>query len=98
MPIAAVVAGVMGAIVGFAADRLAARWPVHEVEGRRGLDWRTAFVVVAGIASFAGLAVRWNEPRDLLVLGIYFAALVVLLATDLDQKLLPDLITFPLMA
>ena len=98
MPIAAVVAGVMGAIVGFAADRLAARWPVHEVEGWRGLDWRTAFVVVAGIASFAGLAVRWNEPRDLLVLGIYFAALVVLLATDLDQKLLPDLITFPLIA
>ena len=34
---------------------------------------------------------------DLLVLGIYVAALVVLLATDLDQKLLPDLITFPLM-
>jgi leader peptidase (prepilin peptidase)/N-methyltransferase len=31
------------------------------------------------------------------VLGVYFAALVVLLATDLDQKLLPDLITLPLM-
>jgi leader peptidase (prepilin peptidase)/N-methyltransferase len=30
------------------------------------------------------------------VLGIYVAALIVLLATDLDQRLLPDLITLPL--
>ncbi len=104
MPIAPMLVGLMGAILGYGADRLAARWPAHEVrpdqgfKGLRGLDWRTASVVVAAVASFAALAVRWNEPRDLLVLGIYFAALVVLLAIDLDQKLLPDLITFPLMA
>ena len=30
------------------------------------------------------------------MLGIWFAALTVLLATDLDQRLLPDLITLPL--
>ena len=33
----------------------------------------------------------------MVVLGIYIGALIVLLATDLDQKLLPDLITLPLM-
>ncbi|CAN5722896.1 hypothetical protein BH24CHL8_BH24CHL8_11100 [soil metagenome] len=104
MPIAAVLAGVSGAILGFLADRLAARWPEHEaheghqVVASRRLDWRTALVVVAGVLSLAALLGRWSDPRDLLVLGIYFAALIVLLATDLDQKLLPDLITFPLMA
>ncbi len=30
------------------------------------------------------------------MLGIWFAALTVLLATDLDQRLLPDLVTLPL--
>ena len=30
------------------------------------------------------------------MLGIYAAVLIVLLATDLDQKLLPDLLTLPL--
>ncbi len=98
MPIAAVLAGASGALLGFLADRLAARWPEHGVDAFRRLDWRTALLVVAGVLSFAALFVRWSDPRDLLVLGIYFAALVVLFATDLDQKLLPDLITFPLMA
>lgn len=98
MPIAALVAGASGALLGFLADRLAARWPEHEVSGHRGLDWRTVLVVVAGALSFTALFGRWSEPRDLLVLGLYFAALIVLLATDLDQKLLPDLVTFPLMA
>jgi len=98
MPIAAIVAGASGALLGFLADRLAARWPEHEVAGHRRLDWRTVLVVVAGALSFAALFARWSEPRDLLVLCLYFAAFIVLLATDLDQKLLPDLITFPLMA
>ncbi len=98
MPIAAVLAGASGALLGFLADRLAARWPEHGVDAFRRLDWRTALLVVAGVLSFAALFVRWSDPRDLLVLGIYFAALVVLFATDLDQKLLPDLITLPLMA
>ncbi len=98
MPVAAVLAGASGAILGFLADRLAARWPEHGVDAFRRLDWRTALLIVAGVLSFAALFLRWSDPRDLLVLGIYFAALMVLFATDLDQKLLPDLITFPLMA
>jgi len=90
------VAAVAGAMLGFGADRLAARWPVHESDAVRRVDWRTGTVVLASALSFGGLVGRWSEPLDVIVLGLYFAALIVLLATDLDQKLLPDLITLPL--
>jgi len=92
-----VLALILGAILGFGADRLSARWPAHEGGIVRSPDWRTVAVTAAGAAAFAALATRWTDPLDLLVLGLYVAALITLLATDLDQKLLPDLITFPLM-
>lgn len=85
-----------GAFFGVAADRLSARWPSHEDGGVRAVDWRTVVVVLASAATFGALAGRWSEPLDLIVLGVYLGALIVLLATDLDQKLLPDLITLPL--
>jgi len=90
------IAAVLGAIFGFGADRLSSRWPLHEDATVRPIDWRTATVILTGAGSFGALASRWSDPQDLLVLGIYFGALIVLMATDLDQKLLPDLITFPL--
>jgi leader peptidase (prepilin peptidase)/N-methyltransferase len=87
-----------GAAWGVAADRLAARWPEHEPDTpRRGIDWRTAFVAIVSAIAFAALVVRFSDPRDVLLLGVYTAALAVLLATDLDQKLLPDALTLPLM-
>lgn len=98
MTAAVIVAALLGAAFGLGADRLSARWPLHEDGAARGLDWRTAVVVVGGAGAFGLLAWRWTDPLDLLVLGLYVAALIVLLATDLDQKLLPDLITYPLMA
>lgn len=116
-----------GALLGFAADRLSARWPSHrpdadaaadrkpEADGTltvgessapaaaiapepppRGLDWRTPAMVLVGAIAFGALAARWTGTRDLVVLVPYFAALVVLMATDLDQRLLPDLVTLPL--
>jgi leader peptidase (prepilin peptidase) / N-methyltransferase len=90
-------AAIAGAAFGVLADRLATRWPEHEpgVVARR-LDWRTLVVALTGAVVAAGLLWRWGEPRDLAILAIYCAALVVLLATDLDQKLLPDLLTLPL--
>jgi leader peptidase (prepilin peptidase)/N-methyltransferase len=88
----------VGALIGLVADRIASRWPAHPDAAIRPVDWRTAVVVAAGAASFAGLIGRWEDPRDVVVLGIYVAALIVLLATDLDQMLLPDLLTFPLIA
>lgn len=91
----AAVAG--GAILGVLFDRLSTRWPEHEADyTRRRPDWRTLVVAVVGAAVGAGLVMRWSEPRDLAVLGVYSVALLVLLATDLDQRLLPDLVTLPL--
>lgn len=98
-PVWPLAAALVGALVGFAADRLASRWPEHEPGiPKRGLDWRTAVLVAAGGAVFAGLAWRWNEPSALLVLVPFALALLVLLATDLDQRLLPDLLTLPMIA
>ena len=96
-PLTLALAALAGAAFGLFADRLATRWPEHEpgVVARQ-FDWRTPLVVLAGASVAAGLLWRWSEPRDLAVLGIYCAVLVVLLATDLDQKLLPDLLTLPL--
>lgn len=94
LPIAA---AVVGALYGLAVDRLSVRWPDHEEDYlSRGLDWRTAVVVMTGAAVAAGLVTRVDVPRDLAVLTLFAAALLVLLATDLDQKMLPDLVTLPL--
>jgi prepilin signal peptidase PulO-like enzyme (type II secretory pathway) len=88
--------GAAGAAWGLAADRLSARWPEHEQADRRAVDWRTVVVVVFGLLTGWGLGQRWSEPRDLAVVGAYVAALVLLLATDLDQRILPDVVTLPM--
>lgn len=88
-----------GAVFGVLADRVSVRWPAHEADYRpRGFDWRTVLVAVAGGVVFGGLASRWSDATTLAILAVHCAALVVLLATDFDQKLLPDLITLPLIA
>jgi leader peptidase (prepilin peptidase)/N-methyltransferase len=93
----ALAAAVLGAVLGVLFDRLSTRWPDHEDDYHRGWpDWRSAVVAIAGAAVGFALATRYTEPRDLAILGVYCAALLVLCATDLDQKLLPDLITLPL--
>jgi leader peptidase (prepilin peptidase)/N-methyltransferase len=96
MTVGFLLAAILGGVFGFGADRLSARWPVHQDGFVRPLDWRTIVVVGGGAAAFALLASSWSDATDLVVLGIYVGALIVLLATDLDQKLLPDLITLPL--
>jgi leader peptidase (prepilin peptidase) / N-methyltransferase len=85
-----------GAAWGVVADRIAARWPAHEGGGVRSPDWRTASVGLLGAAAFGGLPGRFSEPRDLILVGAWFAALILLAATDLDQRVLPDVITLPL--
>lgn len=92
-----VLAAGVGLVIGLIADRLAARWPEHDVGvPPRGVDWRTLVVAGTGALVFGGLALRWPDPLDFAILAVFSAALVVLLATDLDQKLLPDVITLPL--
>ena len=90
-------AGLLGLAWGYVSDRIAARWPAHEDGSVRARDWRTILVVLLGGASFAATVARFGaRPEELLVIGLYVIALVLLFATDLDQKLLPDVITLPL--
>jgi leader peptidase (prepilin peptidase) / N-methyltransferase len=89
---------IAGLVLGFAADRLATRWPEHDEEflaGRR-IGWRTAVCALFGAFAFAVLANRFEgDPLALVLFGAWFATLVVGLATDLDQRLLPDILTIP---
>jgi leader peptidase (prepilin peptidase)/N-methyltransferase len=93
-----VVLGAAGFGFGLAADRLAVRWPEHDEEhppGRR-VDWRTAVTAVVGALAFGLLPIRFvGDALAAVVFGAWFVTLVVGLATDLDQRLLPDIVTLP---
>ena len=96
MTLVVIAFAILGGAIGLAADRLGARWPAHEDGSVRARDWRSALLVAGGALAFGALPARWTEPRDLAILGLYFTALFVLAACDLDQKLLPDVVTLPL--
>jgi len=91
----AILLGILGAAWGFVADRIGARWPAHDDGRVRPIDWRTPVAVVTGALALGGLTSRFVEPVPAAVFGAYLVALVLLLATDLDQRLLPDVITLP---
>ena len=94
----AIVLGCVGAAWGLLADRIGARWPAHEDGRVRGVDWRTPVVALLGGAALAALPLRLADAGQVLLFGGYFLALTLLLATDLDQRLLPDVVTLPLIA
>jgi leader peptidase (prepilin peptidase)/N-methyltransferase len=52
--------------------------------------------MVIGGAAIGALPARFDDPAFLAFLVAWFAALTLLLATDLDQRLLPDVVTLPL--
>ena len=94
----AIALAIAGAVLGFGADRFATRWPEHDDEHPpgRAIDWRTLTCVVVGALAFALLPVRfWGEPLALALFGAWFVTLVIGLATDLDQRLLPNELTLP---
>ena len=109
----AVLLAIAGAAWGFVADRIAARWPVHEDGSVRAIDWRTPVVMAVGALALGGLTLAFppgatptptdcadcvttaGEPVATVVFGAYLVVLVLLLATDLDQRLLPDVFTLP---
>ena len=88
---------VVGGGWGFVSDRIAARWPAHEDGSVRAIDWRTLAVVIAGALGSGLLAIRYGDDRTAFAyLAVLVLALILLFATDLDQRLLPDIITFPI--
>jgi leader peptidase (prepilin peptidase) / N-methyltransferase len=93
------VIGVVGLVLGVLADRFATRWPEHEppeFPAGRAIGWRTVACALFGAFAFALLPARFGgDPLALALFGAWFASLVVGLATDLDQRLLPNILTLP---
>lgn len=96
MNLAIIAIGGIFAIGGVLAERLASVWPADEAQ-RRGVGWRTVLLAAgAGIAG-AGVVARsqlpwWATGVHLLLLAL----LLVLTATDLEQRRLPHLALDPL--
>lgn len=84
------------AVIGGGAERLASVWPPDEAQ-RRPTGWRTA-LLAAGSALAAVLVVlrsdlpAWATAAYLVLLAL----LIVLTATDLEQRRLPHLVLDPL--
>ena len=98
VPLSAVFA-VVGAVVGVLADRFSTRWPEHEppeFPAGRAVGWRTVVCGLFGAFALAVLPARFGgDALALALFGAWFVTLIVGLATDLDQRLLPDLLTLP---
>ena len=96
--LAALLAAVAGGVLGAAADRLATRWPEHDEEHPPGrpVDWRTVVCILVGVAALGGVVLRFGgDPLALVLFGAWAVTLVVGLATDLDQRVLPNELTLP---
>ncbi len=90
--------GVVFALLGAAADRLASVWPADEASHD---SWRPRTLMLAAASGIAGWAIAtrstlpwWATVVHLVVLGL----LVVLTATDWEQRRLPHLALDPLVA
>ena len=96
MTLAWIAVGAAFAVIGAASERLASVWPAIEAR-RRPASWRTiALATIAGLAA-AGIVARselswWATGVHLVLLAL----LVVLTATDLEQRRLPHLVLDPL--
>ncbi len=91
----AVALAILGLAWGLVSDRIAARWPSHEDGSIRPVDWRTAVVPGVAAIAFYLLGGRFPDAGSTVVFALVFAVLILLLATDLDQRLLPDELTLP---
>jgi prepilin signal peptidase PulO-like enzyme (type II secretory pathway) len=93
---AAVAVGVAFAVLGAAAERLAAVWPPDEAS-RRGPGPRTLLLALASGAAGWAVAVRSALPWWATAVYLALLAIMVLLsATDLEQRRLPHILLDPL--
>lgn len=84
------------ALLGAWAERLASVWPDDEAS-RRAPGMRTVLLAAAAAAAAGGIA--WRSGLPLWATAVHLALLglmVVLTATDLDQRRLPHLVLDPL--
>jgi prepilin signal peptidase PulO-like enzyme (type II secretory pathway) len=98
LTVLSVALGIGGFAFGLAADRVATRWPEHDEEHPPGrhVDWRTGLVAATSALAFGLLPIRFaGDPLALAIFGAWFVTLIIGLATDLDQRMLPDLLTLP---
>lgn len=89
-------AGALFGLIGAGAERLASVWPADEAS-RRAPGWRTVLLALAAGAAGWAVAARsalplWATLVHLLLLAI----LVLLAATDLEQRRLPHILLDPL--
>lgn len=96
MTLAAIAVGALFAVGGALAERLASVWPPDEAQ-RRPIGARTAFLALASGLTGAGVVLRSALPwwATAAYLGL-LALLLVLAATDLEQRRLPHLVLDPL--
>ena len=84
------------AVVGAAAERLASRWPADEAS-HRPPGVRT--VVLAALSGLSGAAIVARSQLPWWATAVYLvllALMIVLAATDLDQRRLPHVVLDPL--
>ena len=97
MDAVAVGAGVAFALLGAVAERLASVWPTDEASHRRPGPRTVAYALVAGLAG-GGVAFRASLPWWALAVQLAILAILLLLtATDLEQRRLPHLLLDPLL-
>ena len=88
--------GAAFAVLGALAERLASVWPPDEAS-RRGIGPRTVLLAVASGAAGGGIAARSELPWwGTAVYLVLLALMVVLTATDLEQRRLPHIVLDPL--
>ena len=94
--LASVLVGVAFAAGGVAAERLASVWPPDEAQGRP-VGWRTVTLALVSGAVAAALVARSSLPWwATAVYLVLLALLLVLTATDLEQRRLPHVVLDPL--
>jgi leader peptidase (prepilin peptidase) / N-methyltransferase len=93
-----IAAGLVFAAFGFGAERLASRWPSDEPSGR-GPGPRSALFALGAGAAAAAIVGRSTLPlwATLAYLAL-LVPIVVLTATDLEQRRLPHVVLDPLIA
>ncbi|HEX2141011.1 MAG TPA: A24 family peptidase [Candidatus Limnocylindria bacterium] len=92
----ALAVGASFALFGAAAERLASVWPAEEAS-RRAPGLRTVLLALAAGAAGWGIAARSTLPAWATAVHLaILALLVVLSATDLDQRRLPHIVLDPL--